>query len=40
MQFMEFQKESVKRGEISGSTILNYYIATKLFCEMNNLTLT
>ena len=39
MQFIDFQKERVKRGDISESTISNYYKATKLFCEMNNLTL-
>jgi hypothetical protein len=39
MRFIGFQIERVKRGEISESTISNYYKATKLFCEMNNLTL-
>lgn len=39
MQFISFQIERVKRGEISESTISNYYKATKLFCEMNNLIL-
>ena len=39
MQFVGFQIERVKRGDISESTISNYYKATKLFCEMNNLTL-
>ena len=35
MQFMSFQKERAKSGEISYSTISNYYKATKLFIEMN-----
>ena len=39
IRFMAFQKERAKRGELSYSTIWNYYKATKLFCEMNDLTL-
>jgi hypothetical protein len=39
MQFIEFQKERCERKEISESTVSNYYKATKLFCEMNDLTL-
>jgi hypothetical protein len=39
MRFIGFQIERVKRGDIAESTISNYYKATKLFCEMNNLTL-
>jgi hypothetical protein len=35
MQFVSFQKERAKNGEISYSTISNYYKATKLFIEMN-----
>ena len=35
MQFISFQKERVRNGEISYSTITNYYKATKLFIEMN-----
>jgi hypothetical protein len=35
MQFIAFQKERAKNGEISYSTINNYYKATKLFLEMN-----
>jgi hypothetical protein len=34
MRFIGFQIERVKRGEISESTISNYYKATKLFCEI------
>jgi integrase len=39
MKFIEFQKERCKQRKISESTISNYYKATKLFCEMNDLTL-
>src|SRR5690348_15177941 len=39
MKFIEFQKERCMQKEISESTISNYYKATKLFCEMNDLTL-
>jgi hypothetical protein len=35
MQFIYFQKERARTGEISYSTISNYYKATKLFVEMN-----
>jgi hypothetical protein len=35
MLFISFQKELVRNGEISYSTITNYYKATKLFIEMN-----
>ena len=35
MQFKSFQKERARNGEISYSTINNYYKATKLFIEMN-----
>jgi hypothetical protein len=36
MQFIAFQKERARKGEISYSTIANYYKATKLFVEMNS----
>jgi hypothetical protein len=36
MEFVEFQIERSRRGEIAESTISNYYKATKLFCEMND----
>ena len=39
MAFITFEKERSKNGEISDSTIPNYYRATKLFCEMNDITL-
>jgi hypothetical protein len=38
MQFINFQKDRVAKGEIAESTISNYNKATKLFCEMNDLT--
>ena len=34
-----FSNERARRNEISETTISNYYKATKLFCEMNNLSL-
>jgi integrase len=37
MSFIGFQKERVKKGELAGSTITNYYKATKLFCVMNDI---
>jgi hypothetical protein len=36
MEFVEFQIERSRRGEIAESTISNYYKAAKLFCEMND----
>jgi hypothetical protein len=39
IQFISYQNERAKRGEISVSTIPNYYRATKLFCEMNDVVL-
>jgi integrase len=39
MKFIEYQKERCSTGAISESTVSNYYKATKLFCEMNDLTL-
>src|SRR5919112_2557487 len=39
MDFISYQKERSKKGEISVSTIPNYYRATKLFCEMNDIVL-
>jgi integrase len=37
IRFIMFQIERAKSGEIAESTISNYYKATKLFCEMNEL---
>lgn len=39
IRFMTLQRERAGRGEISDSTIPNYYKATKLFCEMNDIVL-
>ena len=39
MEFIRFQKERTISGEISESTVPNYYRATKLFCEMNDIIL-
>jgi integrase len=39
MKFLEFQKSRNLKGEIATGTVVNYYRATKLFCEMNDLQL-
>src|SRR2546426_6384287 len=39
MKFLAYQKERVERKEISETTIRNYYKPLKLFCEMNDLSL-
>ena len=39
IQFISYQNERAKCGKISVSTIPNYYRATKLFCEMNDIML-
>jgi hypothetical protein len=39
IQFISYQNDRANRGEISVSTIPNYYRATKLFCEMNDIVL-
>jgi hypothetical protein len=39
MRFIVFQHQRAISGEISETTIANYYKATKLFCEMNDLVL-
>jgi hypothetical protein len=39
IRFMNIQRERARRGEISESTIPNYYKAAKLFCEMNDVVL-
>jgi integrase len=36
LNYFIFQNERVKRGEISQSTIPNYYKPIKLFCDMND----
>lgn len=37
IDFITFQQERVTRGEISASTIPNYYKPIKLFCDMNDI---
>jgi hypothetical protein len=37
IRFIMYQIERAKSGEIAEATISNYYKATKLFCEMNEL---
>ncbi len=37
IDFIVFQKERASRGEITESTIPNYYKPVKLFCDMNNI---
>lgn len=39
MKFLEFQKNRNLKGEIATGTVVNYYRAIKLFCEMNDLQL-
>lgn len=36
---MRYQKERAERGEISDSTLPNYYKPIKLLCEMNDIML-
>ncbi|HJS63544.1 MAG TPA: hypothetical protein VJ767_01650, partial [Nitrososphaeraceae archaeon] len=37
VRFIEYQKDRVTKNEISSTTIGNYYKATKLFCDMNDI---
>src|SRR5690349_21178462 len=37
IDFIVFQKERASRGEITESTIPNYYKPVKLFCDMNDI---
>lgn len=39
IDFIAYQNERARQGDISVSTIPNYYRATKLFCEMNDVVL-
>ena len=39
IQFISYHNDRANRGEISVSTTPNYYRATKLFCEMNDIVL-
>jgi hypothetical protein len=36
-KFIEYQKTRVTNGEITGTTIHNYYKVAKLFCKMNDI---
>ena len=36
LKFLQFQKERVEQGEITGATLRNYVKAIKLFCEMSD----
>jgi hypothetical protein len=37
IDFIMFQKERASKGEITESTIPNYYKPVKLFCDMNDI---
>ena len=37
LNYIEFQKNRAKSGEISESTVPNYYKPIKLFCDMNDI---
>ncbi|MGH9993361.1 MAG: hypothetical protein ACREBU_01920 [Nitrososphaera sp.] len=39
MKFLTFQKERAERGEVSNSSVHNYYKPLKLFLEMNDIEL-
>ncbi|MGH9909662.1 MAG: hypothetical protein ACRD32_03400, partial [Nitrososphaerales archaeon] len=39
MRYIRYQKQRAERGEISTSTLSNYYKPIKLFCEMNDIIL-
>ncbi len=39
IKYCNHQKKRSEKGEISKSTIPNYFKATKLFCDMNNIIL-
>ena len=39
MIFLEYQKRRNLKGEIATGTVVNYYRATKSFCEMSDLQL-
>jgi hypothetical protein len=38
INFIDFQKKRVQRKEIAAGTLTNFFIAIKLFCEMNDIT--
>jgi integrase len=37
IQFLQFQKERVEKGEVSGATLKNFVKPIKLFCEMSDI---
>jgi len=37
VRFLQFQKERVEKGEITGATLKNFVKAIKLFCEMSDI---
>ena len=37
LNYIEFQKKRARSGEISESTVPNYYKPVKLFCDMNDI---
>ena len=39
IKFSEYQKSRVKNGEVSESTVPNYFKAIRLFCVMNDITI-
>ncbi len=39
MKYMRHQRERVEKGDLSASTLANYYKPIKLFCEMNDIVL-
>jgi integrase len=39
IKFSEYQKSRVKKGEVSESTVPNYFKAIRLFCVMNDITI-
>jgi hypothetical protein len=39
LRFIHFQRSRVERKEITAATLQNYIKATKLFCEMNDITI-
>lgn len=39
MDFIDHYKKKISKNEISPTTLSNYYVAVKVFCEMNNIEL-
>lgn len=39
MRFISYHTQKVRRGEKAAGSVINYYRAFKLFCEMNDLQL-